>query len=237
MEQTLSRVCVVVGAGPGLGRAAAQRFAKQGFSVALLARSKEKLESVAESISQQGGLPRESLLCVPTNATDPQAMEQSFKTVVERLGHPEVMIYNAGSYKRGGILDISPETFEQCWKSNCFGGFLAAQQVLPHMLEQKRGTIIFTGATASLRGSANFSCLSVGKMGLRSLAQSMAREYGPKGVHVAHVIIDGQIDNEYQVGAQPDRPRDSFLSSTTAGLNIDFISIANTRPLGPMSWT
>jgi NAD(P)-dependent dehydrogenase (short-subunit alcohol dehydrogenase family) len=104
-----------------------------------------------------------------------------------------VCIYNAGAYTLGGILELTPEQLESSWRIGCLGGLLMAQQVLPAMLERGRGTLLFTGATASLRGSARFAGLAVGKFGLRALAQSMAREFGPRGIHVAHVIIDGMI--------------------------------------------
>jgi NAD(P)-dependent dehydrogenase (short-subunit alcohol dehydrogenase family) len=114
--------------------------------------------------------------------------------VRDELGDPEVFVYNAGVFQMGGILELTPELFDDCFRANCSGAFYGAQQVLPAMLEKGRGTVILTGATAALRGSANFAALATGKFGLRALAQSMAREFGPQGIHVAHVVIDGQID-------------------------------------------
>jgi NAD(P)-dependent dehydrogenase (short-subunit alcohol dehydrogenase family) len=104
--------------------------------------------------------------------------------------------FNAGTYEPGGILDITPEAFERCWRVGCLGGFLVSQAAARLMIAAGAGTIVFTGATASLRGSAGFANLAVPKFGLRALAQSLARELGPKGIHVAHVIIDGQIESE-----------------------------------------
>jgi len=135
--------------------------------------------------------------------TDPNPLSSCFK----------VLVYNAGAFKYGGILDIKPEEWANLWKSNCYGAFLAAQAVLPAMLEKGNGTILYTGATASLRGSAKFSGLAVGKFGLRALAQSTAREFGPQGIHVAHIIIDGQVDLASTMQRYPDRPRESFLNS------------------------
>jgi NAD(P)-dependent dehydrogenase (short-subunit alcohol dehydrogenase family) len=109
---------------------------------------------------------------------------------------PDVLVYNAGAFQMGGIVEVSPADFERCWQANCFGGFLCAREVVPAMVERGAGTILFTGATASLRGSARFSCLAVGKFGLRALAQSLARELGERGIHVAHVVVDGQIESE-----------------------------------------
>jgi NAD(P)-dependent dehydrogenase (short-subunit alcohol dehydrogenase family) len=128
------------------------------------------------------------------------------------LGAPEVFVHNAGAFQMGSVLDVSPEQFEACWRANCLGAFLGAQQVLPAMLKNGQGTIVFTGATASLRGSARFSCLAVGKFGLRALAQSIAREFGPQGIHVAHVIIDGQINTPRVRGINPDREEHTMLS-------------------------
>ena len=111
------------------------------------------------------------------------------------------------------MLEVTAELFERSWRANCLGAFLGAQEVLPAMLERGRGTILLTGATASLRGAARFSCLAVGKFGLRALAQSMARELGPQGIHVAHVIVDGQIDTPALRGRTPDRPTHTLLGA------------------------
>jgi NAD(P)-dependent dehydrogenase (short-subunit alcohol dehydrogenase family) len=105
-----------------------------------------------------------------------------------------VLVYNAGAFQMGSVLQLSPADLERTWRVNCLGGLITAQAVLPKMVERGRGTILFTGATAALRGSAQFASLAVGKFGLRALAQSMARELGPRGIHVAHVIIDGGVD-------------------------------------------
>ena len=103
------------------------------------------------------------------------------------------MIYNTGQFKKKSLLKVTPLEFKDAWDSNCYGAFLSSKLVLPSMFRRGRGTIIFTGATASIRGGAEFSGFAVGKFGLRALSQSMAREFGPKGIHIAHVIIDGQI--------------------------------------------
>jgi len=203
------KVAVVIGIGPGIGRAVAVRFAKEGFSVGLIARSKDKLQAVEEEIKKLGR--SEPVLSVPADATDPKAIQQAFKLIHETLGFTNVLIYNAGAFKYGGILEVTPQQFEDTWKANCFGGFLAAQQVLPHMLEQKAGTILYTGATAALRGSAKFALLAVGKFGLRALAQSIAREHAPNGIHVAHIIVDGQVD--FERGQNTSKPADAYLKS------------------------
>lgn len=186
------KVAVIVGVGPGLGGAAARRFAREGFSVVLMARSEEKLVPVKAAIEDAGG----TALAVPCDATDPSSVAAAFAKVRETLGDPDVLVYNAGAFEMKSVVDIEPESFERCWKANCMGGFLAAREVLPKMIAREEGTVLFTGATASLRGGGRFANLAVGKFGLRALAQSMAREVGPQGIHVAHVIIDGMIDLE-----------------------------------------
>jgi NAD(P)-dependent dehydrogenase (short-subunit alcohol dehydrogenase family) len=202
------RVVAVLGVGPGLGAAISRRFAREGFAVALLARSEESTTPVREEIEGSGG----EALAVQTDATDAASVAGAFDRVRDALGDPEVFVYNAGAFRMGGILDLSPEDFDACLKANCAGAFYAAQQVLPAMLEQGCGTVILTGATASLRGSARFSALATGKFALRALAQSMAREFGPQGIHVTHTIIDGQINTPRVRGMSPGRDASTMLS-------------------------
>ena len=202
------KVAAVLGVGPGLGAAVARRFAREGFGVALMARREESLAPVREEIEGSGG----DALSVAADATDPGSVASAFERVHAELGDPEVFVYNAGAFRMGGILEIPPEDFDACFRANCAGAFYAAQQVLPAMVERGRGTVLLTGATAALRGSARFSALAVGKFGLRALAQSMAREFGPQGVHVAHVVIDGQIDTPRVREMSPDREEDTMLS-------------------------
>ena len=202
------RVAAVLGVGPGLGAAISRRFAHEGFRVALLARSEESTAPVREEIEGSGG----KALAVEADATDASSVASAFDRVRDALGDPEVFVYNAGAFRMGGILEVSPEDFDECLKANCAGAFYAAQQVLPAMLEAGRGTVILTGATASLRGSAKFSALATGKFALRALAQSMAREFGPQGIHVAHTIIDGQINTPRVRGMSPGRDENTMLS-------------------------
>ena len=202
------KAVVVLGAGPGLGVAIARRFARQGFALGLMARSEESLSAVREEVEGAGG----TALAVRVDATDPASVARAFDEVREELGDPEVFVYNAGAFQMGGILELTPEHFDDCFKANCSGAFYAAQQVLPAMLEKGRGTVILTGATAALRGSANFAALATGKFGLRALAQSMAREFGPRGIHVAHVVIDGQIDTPRVREMSPEREAHTMLS-------------------------
>jgi NAD(P)-dependent dehydrogenase (short-subunit alcohol dehydrogenase family) len=203
-----SKVAVVLGVGPGLGATVARRFASQGFTLGLMARSSEKLTPIQTEIEKSGG----TALSIPADATDPASVTEAFALVKQKLGNPEVFVYNTGAFQMGGILDLTPEQFEYNWKANCFGAFVGAQQVLPAMVERRRGTILLTGATAALKGSARFAGLAVGKFGLRALAQSLAREFGPQGIHVAHIIIDGMIDTPRVRGMAPDREKHTLLS-------------------------
>jgi NAD(P)-dependent dehydrogenase (short-subunit alcohol dehydrogenase family) len=202
------KVVAVLGVGPGLGAAVARRFAREGFAVGLMARGEESLAAVREDVEGSGG----TALSVTADATDAASVASAFDRVREELGEPEVLVYNAGAFQMGGILELSPEQFDDCFRANCSGAFYGAQRVLPAMVERRRGTIILTGATAALRGSARFAALATGKFGLRALAQSMAREFGPQGIHVTHVVIDGQINTPRLRETQPDREESTTLS-------------------------
>jgi NADP-dependent 3-hydroxy acid dehydrogenase YdfG len=147
---TGAKVVAVVGVGPGLGRALAVRFARGGFAVALVARRDASLRPVQAEIENFGGLVRSYV----GDAADEKSVGMTFARIREELGAPEALLYNAGAFKGGGILDLAATDFEQAWRVNCLGGLLTAQAVVPGMLERGGGTIIYSGATASLRGSA-----------------------------------------------------------------------------------
>jgi NAD(P)-dependent dehydrogenase (short-subunit alcohol dehydrogenase family) len=149
--------------------------------------------------------------CDVTREADVEAV---FARSLPDLGSPRLVVYNAGVYRPGKVTEISAEDFERCWRVGCFGGFLVGRAAARAMLAQAGGTIIFTGATASLRGGAGFANLAVGKFGLRAVAQSMARELGPRGIHVAHVIVDGQIGSEDGGDAklEPDAIAENYLA-------------------------
>jgi NAD(P)-dependent dehydrogenase (short-subunit alcohol dehydrogenase family) len=202
------RVAAVLGVGPGLGTAVARRFAGEGFAVAMMARRKESLVEIRQDIEDDGG----TALPVSADATDADSVAAAFERIRIELGDPKVLVYNAGAFQMGGVLEISPNQFDECFRANCAGAFYAAREVLPAMVEVGRGTILLTGASAALRGKARFSALAVGKFGLRALAQSMAREFGPQGIHVAHVIIDGQINTPGIREISPDREEHTLLS-------------------------
>ena len=199
------QVAVVVGVGPGLGFALVRRFAKAGMAVAMAARNREKLEQLLAKEPIAGA---RAYAC---DATDPSAVDRLFAEVDRDLGAPAATVFNAGAFQPGAILEIEPAEFERCWRVGCFAGFLVGQAAAKRMLETGRGTIIFTGATAALRGAANFANLAVPKFGLRALAQAMARELGPEGIHVGHVIIDGQIRSERYAHLAAERGPEALL--------------------------
>jgi NAD(P)-dependent dehydrogenase (short-subunit alcohol dehydrogenase family) len=196
-------VAIVVGAGPGLGAALARRFAAGGLKVAVARRRSGDAAALAEEIGGRA---------YDCDATDEAQVAALFEAVETDLGVPSLVSFNAGAYLRGGILEISGADFEKCWRIGCLGGFLVGQAAARRMLEAGSGTILYTGATAALRGSAGFANLAVPKFGLRALAQSMARELGPKGVHVGHLIIDGQIAGERPGYRASERGEDSVLA-------------------------
>lgn len=189
-------VIAVVGAGPGIGEAVARRFVSSGFITALLARTEDKLQTMVQGISADFGSGTSKYYL-----TDLRIEEQviaSFEKIREELGPVSVLVYNAGARRVNGrsILDTSSEEFESFTKINLFGAFWSSKCVLPEMLAAEKGTIIFTGATGSLRGSPGLSSFSPGKFGLRSLAQIITREYQTKGIHCAHLVVDGPVDGK-----------------------------------------
>lgn len=180
---------MIFGAGPGLGLALARCCAEAGMPVGLFARSEARLAAMAEELRGSGAAVHK----YSCDVTREEQVEESFREACRDLGTPSLAICNAGTFEPQPVLEIDAGDFERCWRVGCLGGFLVGRCAARVMVNQGSGTIIFTGATASLRGAAGFATLAVGKAGLRALAQSMARELGPRGVHVAHVVIDGRI--------------------------------------------
>jgi len=195
----------VVGVGPGLGAALVRTFSQAGYTVLAAARS----ASGANEIAAQGGGGR--VIPIECDATVPQQVEELFNTIERQHPPLRVAIFNAGVFKKLDVVDTPAEEFERSWRIGCFGGFLVGRAAARLMLKQGAGTILFTGATASLRGGAGFVNLASAKFGLRAVAQSLARELDPKGIHVAHVIIDGQIHSERYAQLAADRGPDSLL--------------------------
>ncbi len=206
----MSDTAIIVGAGPGLGAALALRFARAEMNVAMAARNVARIETLASEFS--GIVHRTiAIACDATRESDVKAL---FERVGAECGPPALVVYNAGAFVRKSVLDTTAEEFERCWRAGCLGGFLVGREAARAMLARNakhKGTIIFTGATASLRGGALFHNLAVPKFGLRALAQSMARELQPQGIHIAHVVIDGQIKSERPGHSTAERGDDAVL--------------------------
>ncbi|NLS18658.1 SDR family NAD(P)-dependent oxidoreductase [Rhizobium sp. P40RR-XXII] len=198
---------IIFGVGPGLGWALAKRFAIETMQVAVVARNEEKLNSLIQS---EGAHDIRAYAADVSNSDD---VLRVFNDVGRDLGEPDLVVFNAGAFQKANVLDINPADFERCWRIGCLGGLLVAQAAARRMIKRGHGTIIFSGATAALRGSAGFANLAVPKFGLRALAQSMARELGPQGVHVGFVVIDGQIESERYRHLVEERGEDSLLAS------------------------
>jgi len=194
-------VALVVGAGQGLGAALARVFAAAGLRVALAARNRQSVEALAAGVGAQ------AFACDATRADD---VRRLFAATEESLGAPEIVIFNAGLRLRGPLLDLDPADVERALLANAFGGFLVGQAAARSMAAQKRGSIFFTGASASVKGFAQSAPFAMGKFALRGLAQSMARELGPSNIHVAHFVIDGAIA---QAGREPPRGPDSLIEA------------------------
>ena len=196
------RKAIVVGVGPaaGLGGAVCGRLAREGLHVFVAGRTADKVEAVAAGIRQAGG----RATAVPVDTTIEKDVIALFdRAEAEGDGVLDLVVYNAGNAALGQAHDMEASFFEQVWRVGCFGGFLVGREALRRMLPRARGTVLFTGATASLRGRPNTTAFAAAKAGLRSLAQSMARGYGPQGIHVAHVVIDGGIAGDKIVKGIP----------------------------------
>jgi NAD(P)-dependent dehydrogenase (short-subunit alcohol dehydrogenase family) len=199
-------VCAIVGVGPGLGLALARRFAA-GYSLALIARNEEFLSAATREIAELGG----RAIAVGANLAVSDQIELAFGRIRTELGAPAVMIYNASMRPFGRLMETKPSTFETTWRVSAFGAFLCSQQVVPAMLEAGRGAILFTGATAGVKPFATSAAFGPAKFALRGLAQVMARDLGPAGIHVAYVNIDGPIDNQRTRDRIPQASDDDLL--------------------------
>lgn len=198
-----SPVCVVAGFGPGNGAAFTRRFASEGYRVAMLARSEAPLREMERAVPAAKGY--------AVDVADPAAVSEAFARIRRDLGLVDVLVHNAAGWMMKPFLETTPEELEQVWRANALSFFLCAQQAAKEMLAAGRGAIIAIGATASVRGAANFGAFASSKAAMRSLAQSMARSLGPKGIHVAHVVIDGVIDTPRTRTFLPDQKEEFFL--------------------------
>ena len=187
IDKSRKRVAIVSGVGPGLGAALVRKLAQEGCRVGMFARSAGLIRKLATQLGSQ-------VMAIPTDISDAKQVAAGFRKVREKLGPVEILIAHASGSRGGHLEKTSPEEFERSWRGTVFGAFLCAREALPDMLKQAAGAIIFTGATSSVRGRGGAVAFSSAKFAVRGLAQSLAVELWPKGIHVAHVIIDGVID-------------------------------------------
>jgi NAD(P)-dependent dehydrogenase (short-subunit alcohol dehydrogenase family) len=189
----MSKVVLVIGAGDATGGAIARRFAREGYVACVTRRHAEKLSDLVAAIEKDGGKARP----FGSDARKEDEVVALVDTIEREVGEIEVGIYNIGANVRFPIRETTSRVFFKVWEMACFGGFLMGREVANRMVPRGRGTVLFTGATASVRGGSGFAAFASGKAGLRAVAQSMARELGPQGIHVAHVVIDGAIDTAW----------------------------------------
>jgi NAD(P)-dependent dehydrogenase (short-subunit alcohol dehydrogenase family) len=208
---TTAKTMLVVGAGGSLGSAIARTFAADGFTVCVTRRNGDKLKPLVDEIERLGG----KAIVFGSDARREDQVIALIDGIEREVGPLEAAVYNVGGNVRFGILETTSRVYSKVWEMGCFGGFLVGREVARRMVDRGRGTILFTGATASLRGGVGYAAFAGAKYGLRALAQSMARELGPKNIHVAHVVIDGPIDTPFTRERFPEiytqRPPDGVL--------------------------
>ena len=190
---TGKKAVLVIGAGDATGGAIARRFAREGFAACVVRRNGDKLAPLVETIREQGGEAHPFRV----DARKEEQVEDLVAGIERDIGPIEVAVFNIGANVRFGVTETTSRVYYKVWEMGCFAGFLTGRETARQMLPRGRGTILFTGATSSLRGGAGYAAFAGAKHALRALAQSMAREYGPRGIHVAHVVIDGAIDTEW----------------------------------------
>lgn len=216
------RTALIIGAGSGISASVARALAAEGLQVGLAARNSEKLAPLAAELGAK---------TFTADAADPAAVAGLFEEISERLGDPDVVVYNASGRARGPILDLDPDAVRQTLAVSAYGGFLVVQQAARRMVPRGAGAILLTGATASVKGFAHSAPFAMGKFALRGLAQSAARELAPKGVHVAHFIIDGVVRS----AARPDpaeRPDSTLDPDAIAQSYLDILR----QPRSAWSW-
>ena len=182
-------VAVITGVGPGLGAALARRFAAA-YAVAIVARNADYLKGLAREIRDSG----HTALDLSCDVSDRAQIAEAFRAIRTDLGDPEMLLYNAGSGAFGTITEITPDQYEADWRVNAFGAFVAAKEVAPAMIARGHGAILFTGATAGVKAGPKSVSFGPAKFAMRGLAQSLARDLGPRGIHVAWINVDGNID-------------------------------------------
>ena len=201
-------IALIIGSGPGLSASLARLFKREGMTVALAARDVKKLDGLVKEIDGR------AYAC---DASSPTDVKNLFQSVRQDLGDPNLVVYNASGRVRGPITELDPEEVRETIMITCYGGFLIGQEAAKRMVQVGNGTILFTGASASVKGYANSPAFAMGKMGLTGLVQSMARELQPRNIHVAQVVIDGGINN-------PDRPERRTTRGPDGCLDPDAIA-------------
>ena len=202
MSEAAARpVALVVGAGDATGGAIAKRFARGGYTVCAVRRNLDKLQPLLAEIRAAGG----EAHGFATDARNEEQVAALFDDIEARIGAIEVVVFNIGANVQSSVMEETARKYFKIWEMACFAGFLTARKAARCMAPRGKGTMLFTGATASLRGSANFAAFAGAKHSLRALAQSMARELGPRGIHVAHIVVDGAIDTDFIRTQFPER--------------------------------
>ena len=205
-NSTETAVAVVVGVGPGLGAALVRRFATT-YRVAMVARKADYLKTLAGEVRQSGA----TVLDLTCDVSDQNKMTEAFRYIRAELGDAEVLLYNAGTGTFGTIVDITAQQYEADWRVNAFGAFVAAKEVAPAMIARGRGTMLFTGATSGIKAGPKSVSFGPAKFAMRGLAQSLARDLGPRGIHVAWINVDGSIDIPGARGLKPTLKDNDFL--------------------------
>jgi len=195
------KVCVVIGAGDATGGAIARRFAREGYTAVVTRRTVEKLQHLVAQIVEEGG----KVHPFGSDARDEAQVVELFRQIETEIGEIEVFVFNIGGNVRFDIRDTTSHVYRKVWEMTAFASFLTAREAAKVMVPRGRGTMLFTGATASIRGGCGFSAFAGGKHAVRALAQSLARELGPQNIHVAHIIVDGAIDTEWIKTNFPER--------------------------------
>ena len=203
----MTHTAVVSGVGPGLGASLVGKFAAEGCSVGMFARSPEYVEELEADLADAPG----EVLAVPTDVSDEAQVREGFERVREAFGPVDVLVNNASGGSWKGLLDVSTEEFERALRVTGTGALVCSQEAVSDMLDGDGGTVIFTGATSAVRGRDGAIGFSAAKFAARGMAESMARELGPEGIHVAHVVVDGQIANPRTLERESDRGEETFL--------------------------
>ncbi len=216
-DNNAGKVALVIGAGDATGGAIARRFAREGYVACMTRRHADKLQPLVDTIRAEGGQAHG----FGSDARKEEDVAALVEQIETGIGPIEVFVFNIGANVPCGVLEETPRKYFKIWELACFAGFLTSQAVARHMVERGQGTILFTAATASLRGGAGFAAFAGAKHGLRALAQSMARELGPRNIHVAHVVVDGAIDTAFIRDTFPER---YALKDRDGVLNPDHIA-------------